>query len=39
VEELDPIPFFKRLAEMGISTEIRDLSVDKGSPDNRVLYA
>jgi saccharopine dehydrogenase-like NADP-dependent oxidoreductase len=38
VEELDPIPFFKRLAEMGISTEIRDLSVDKGSPDNRVLY-
>jgi len=39
VEELDPIPFFERLAEMGISTEVRDLNVDKDSPDNRVLYA
>lgn len=39
VEELDPIPFFERLAEMGISTEVCDLSADNGSPANRVLYA
>ena len=39
VEELDPIPFFERLAEMGISTEVYDVSADKDSPANRVLYA
>jgi saccharopine dehydrogenase-like NADP-dependent oxidoreductase len=39
VEELDPIPFFERLAEMGISTEVYDLSADKESSASRVLYA
>ncbi|MCH2042121.1 MAG: saccharopine dehydrogenase family protein [Saccharospirillaceae bacterium] len=39
VEELDPIPFFERLAEMGLSTEVCNLDAGEDSAESRVLYA
>lgn len=39
VEELDPIPFFKQLAEMGLSTEVRDLNSDTDRSADDLLYA
>ncbi len=39
VEELDPIPFFKQLAEMGLSTEIRNLGDDTMQSFDNVLFA
>ena len=39
VEELDLIPFFERLAEMGLSTEVCNLDAGEDSAESRVLYA
>ncbi len=39
VEELNPIPFFKQLAQMGLSTEIRNLGDDADQMLHNVLFA
>lgn len=39
VEELDPMPFFNQLADMGLSTEVRDLNNNTDRSADTLLYA